>query len=145
MHRRIMWVMMMPSAIGANRIIMMMPITMLPIQMMRYAVIRMPPYRPIIPIERRMPCYPRWSPKPIVNHRTIYVYGLNNVISTIYIFITYHLHCYRLRLWVFLYKNRSYILINILCQHRLDNHQVAILVCCFYNTQIVYIAISIKV
>jgi hypothetical protein len=89
-----MWVMMMARTIGAYWVVVVMPIDMLPIQMMSYAMIWMPPTWPIVPIERRMPTYPRWSPEPIINNWTIDINRFYNIICTIYIFVTNNLHSY---------------------------------------------------
>lgn len=144
-HWSVMWVIVMTCAIGAYWMVVVMPIDMLPIQVVCNAVIWMPPYWPIVPIEWGMPCYPRWTPKPIVNHRAIDIYGLNDIICTIDILIAYHLHCYRLRLRIFLHKDRSHILINILRQYSLNHYQMTFLICCFYHPQIIHITIAIQV
>lgn len=135
----------MTCTIGADRVIMVVPIHVLPIQVVRYTMVWTPPYWPIVPIERRMPAYPRRTPEPVINHRTIDIHRLNDIICTIYIFISYHLHCHSLRLGVFLHEYRSHILINILCQYGLNHYQVAVLVCGFNHTQVVHIAIAIQV
>lgn len=144
-HWSIMWMVVMACTESTYWVVVVIPINMLPIKMVRNAVIWMPPYWPIIPIERRMPCDPRWSPEPVINHRTIDIHWLNNIICTIYILITYHLHSYNLRRWIFLYKDRGYILVDVLCQYRLNHYQVTLLVCRFNHAQIIHIAIAIQI
>lgn len=94
---------------------------------------RMPPMWIVSPIVWRMPTYPRGAPEPIVDHWTIDIYRLDDIVLTIDILITNHLYG-DLILLVFLHKNRSHILVDILCQDGLDNHQVAVVIGCFDNT-----------
>jgi len=97
-HSAIMRVMTMSSTIGADRMVVMICIAVIPIQVMRYAVIWMPPTWPIIPVIRRMPTYPTWAPKPIIYHWTIDIHWLYDIIRTIDIFVTYHLYRHLLTL-----------------------------------------------
>jgi len=97
-HSAIMRVMTMSSTIGADRMVVMICIAVIPIQVMRYAVIWMPPTWPIIPVIRRMPTYPTWAPKPIIYYWTIDIHWLYDIIRTIDIFVTYHLYRHLLTL-----------------------------------------------
>lgn len=85
----------MTCTIGAYRMVVVVPIDMIPVQVMGYAVVWMPPRRPVVPVEGRMPTYPRWSPEPVIDHWTVDIHGLNDIVCTIYIFITNHLHRHR--------------------------------------------------
>lgn len=58
-HRQIMRTIMVGSTIGADRMVVVEPIAMIPIEMMGNAMVRMPPTRPIPPVVWRVPCYPR--------------------------------------------------------------------------------------
>lgn len=80
-----------------------------------------------------MPTYPRRPPEPIVDHWTIDIYRLDDIVLAIDILITHYLYG-DLILLVFLHKDRRHILVNILCQDGLDNHQVAVVIGCFDHT-----------
>ena len=58
-HRQIMRTMMVGSTIGADRMVVVEPIAMIPIEMMGNAMVRMPPTWPVAPVVWRVPCYPR--------------------------------------------------------------------------------------
>jgi hypothetical protein len=128
-----MWVMVMGCAIGADGMVVVVPIAMIPINEWIYAMIWMPPSWPITPIVRRMPTYPRWSPEPIVDIRTIDINRFDDIVGTIDILIAYDLDCDLIGLLIFFYKDRCYILVDIFSQNCLDNHQVAIVVGSFYH------------
>jgi hypothetical protein len=96
--------MMMPCTIGANWIMVVIPIAVIPIQMMRYAVIWVPPTWPIIPVIRRVPAYPAWPPKPVIYQWTIDIYRLYDIVRAIHILITYDLDC-NLLLIIFIHIN----------------------------------------
>ena len=134
----------MSSAVGANRMMIMMPIAMIPIQERIYAIVWTPPTWPIPPVVRGMPAYPRRTPEPIINNWLVDIYRFNNIICTVYIFITNHLHS-DLIIRIFLHKDRSYVLIDILGKDRLDDHQVAVVVGSLDDTQIVHFSIAIEV
>ena len=144
-HWCIMWVMVMRCAIRAVWVMMVIPIHMLPIHVVSNAVIWTPPYWPIIPVEWRMPAYPRWSPKPIIDHRAVDIYRLNDIVCAIYILITNHLYSYRLCRFIFLYEDRCYILIDIFSQYGLYHYQVAVLVRSLNHAQIIHITITIQI
>lgn len=132
-HVTVVWVMVMHRSIRTDRMVIMVPIAVIPIQEWINAMERMPPMWIISPIVWRMPTYPRRPPEPIVDHWTIDIYRLDDIVLTIDILITNHLHG-DLILLVFLHKDRSHILVDILCQDGLDNHQVAVVIGCFDNT-----------
>ena len=143
-HSTIMRMMTMSRTIGADWMMVVVCIAVIPIQMICYAVIWMPPAWPIIPIIWRMPCHPMRAPKPVIDHWSINIYWFNNVIRTIYIFVTYHLYCH-LFIIIFLHINRCHILIDILCQYSLYYHQVTTTICCLHYTQVIHIAIAIQI
>lgn len=128
MHWAIVWMMMVPCTIRTDRIMIMVPIAMIPIDEWIYAIVWSPPMRIISPVVWRMPAYPCSTPKPIINERSVNIYRLNNVVGAIDIFITYYLNCNRLGSLVFLYEDRCNILIDILREHCLHNHQMAIVI-----------------
>ena len=57
-HWTIVWMVMMPCTIRTNRMMIMMPITVIPIDKWIYTIVRVPPTWPMAPIIRRMPTYP---------------------------------------------------------------------------------------
>lgn len=120
-HRTIVWMMVVYRTIGADRMMVVMPITVIPIQEWIHAVVWMPPMWIIAPIVWRVPTYPRRTPEPIVDHWTIDIHWLNDIVLAIDIFVTNNLHG-DLVFLVFLHKDRRHILVNILCQDGLDNH-----------------------
>jgi hypothetical protein len=81
-----------------------------------------------------MPANPRRSPEPIVNHRTIEINRLDDIVGTIDVFITHDLYGNGLGSRIFLHKDRSYILVDILCQNRLDYHEMLIILSRFDDT-----------
>jgi hypothetical protein len=133
MHCAIVWMVMVTSTIRADRIMIMVPIAMIPIYKWIYAIVWSPPMRIISPVVWRMPTYPRCTPKPIINQRSMNIYRFNNIVRTIDVFITYQLYRNGLGCFIFLYKDRCHILVYILCQHSLNNHQMAIAICCLYH------------
>jgi hypothetical protein len=137
--------MVMGCTIGADWMVVVVPIAMIPINKWIYAMIWTPPRRPIAPIVRRMPTYPRWSPEPIVDIRAIDINRFDDIVGTIDILIAYDLNCDLIGLLIFFYKDRCYILVDIFSQDCLDNHQVAIAIGSFYNTQVVNFSIRIEV
>ena len=123
----------------------MMPIAMIPIHKWIYAIVWSPPMWIISPIVWRMPTYPCCSPKPIVDHRSMNIYRLDNVVRTIDIFITYYLYRNRLGFLIFLYKDRCHILVYILRQHSLNNYQMAIVISSLDHAQIIHLAITVEI
>ena len=131
MHWAIVWMMMVPCTIRTDRIMIMVPIAMIPIDEWIYAIVWSPPMRIISPVVWRMPAYPCSTPKPIIDQRSMNIYRLYNIVRTINVFIAYHLYRNRLRSIIFLYEDRCYILVYILRKHSLNNHQMAIVIGCF--------------
>ena len=145
MHRTEMVVGMMSGTVRADRMMMMVPIAVVPIYIRCHAVVRMPPSRPIVPIVRRVPACPSRSPEPVVDIWSIDIYGFDDVVGTIDILVTYHLNSHALGGLVFLYIDRCDILIDVFCQYGLQDYQVTIAVGSLYHTQIINCAISIEV
>ena len=131
---------------GAERawIVVVVPIAVIPVEEWVNAMEWMPPTWPIAPVVWRMPCHPRWSPKPVVDRWTVDIYRFDDIVGTIDIFITYHLHRDLVRL-IFLHKDRCHVLVDIFCQHGLYHHQVTIAVCRLYHTQVIHFAIAVQV
>lgn len=66
-HVTIVWMMVMHRTIGADRMVVVVPIAVIPIQEWINAVEWMPPMWVVAPIVWRVPAYPRRSPEPIVD------------------------------------------------------------------------------
>ena len=132
-HMVVAVVRMMNGTIRAYRVMIVVPVAMIPIEMRSNAVIWSPPSWPIIPIVRRMPSYPRWSPEPIVDDRTIDIDWFDDIVGSVYIFITNDLYGNRLSSRVLLNEDRSDILVDILSKNSLYNNQVLIAISNLYN------------
>ncbi len=92
-----------------------------------------------------MPCYPMCSPKPIIDNWSINIYWLNHIVFAIDIFIAYDLYSHLLRSGIFLYINRSHILIDIFCKNGLKEYQMHTFIFKFNYTEIIYLAVPIEV
>ena len=57
-HVTIVWMMVMHRTIGADRMVVVVPIAVIPIQERIYAIVWTPPTWPIAPIIWRVPAYP---------------------------------------------------------------------------------------
>ena len=68
--------------------------------------------RVITPVVRRVPCHPSRTPEPVVDNRTVQINRFNNIVLTINVSITYHLHGDRLVLFA-LHINGCHVLVNI--------------------------------
>lgn len=91
-----------------------------------------------------MPCVPRRAPEPIVDHRTVDIYGFDHVVGTIDIFVTYDLHRYVVSL-VFLYVDSGYILVDILSQNSLQDHHALVAFPYLYYADVVHFSVAIEV
>jgi hypothetical protein len=131
--------------VRANWVVVVMPVTVIPIEMWCYTMVWMPASWPIIPIVRRMPANPSCTPEPIVDNRSMDIYRLDDIVGAIDILISNHLYCDRLSSRVFLYEDRSYVLINILREYRLYNYEMLITIGYFYHSQIIHCAVAIEI
>ena len=143
-HIMIMCMMMMPHAERAVRIVVVVPIAVIPIQERIYAIVWTPPTWPIAPIIWRVPTNPRCSPKPIINQWSIDIYWFDDIIGTIDILVAHHLHS-NLVIGILLDEDRCHILIDILSQYGLDDHKVAVVIGSLDDAQIVHFSIAIEV
>ena len=85
-----------------------------------YASVRSPPTRPIAPVPRRMPAVPSRTPKPVVDNRSIDIHRFDDVVFAVDILIAYHLYRDVICL-IFLYIYTGNVLVDILCQNRLEH------------------------
>ena len=143
-HIMIMCMMMMTHTERAVRIVVVVPIAVIPIQERIHAIVWTPPTWPIAPIIWRVPAYPRCSPEPIINQWSIDIHWFDDIIGTIDILIAHHLYG-DLVIGILLYEDRGHILVNILSQYSLNNHEVAVIIGSLNDAQIVHFSIAIEV
>lgn len=113
-HVMIVRMVMMSHTERAVRIVIVVPIAVVPIEEWIDAVVWTPPTRPISPIIRRMPADPCRSPEPIVDQWSIDIDWFDDVVCAIDILVANYLYG-NLVVVVFLYKDRRNILVDILC------------------------------
>lgn len=113
-HVMIVRMVMMSHTERAVRIVIVVPIAVVPIEEWIDAVVWTPPTRPISPIIRRMPADPCRSPEPIVDQWSINIDWFDDVVCAIDILVANYLYG-NLVVVVFLYKDRRNILVDILC------------------------------
>ena len=113
-HVMIVRMVMMSHTERAVRIVIVVPIAVVPIEERIDAVVWTPPTRPISPIIRRMPADPCRSPEPIVDQWSIDIDWFDDVVCAIDILVANYLYG-NLVVVVFLYKDRRNILVDILC------------------------------
>lgn len=134
-----------PRAIGTDGVPVVMPIAVVPIYIRCHAVVGVPPAGPVVPVVGRVPAHPVGTPEPIVDIRAIDIYGLDDVVGAIDVLIADNLHRNALCLRVFLYIDRCHVLIDVLCQHRLNDHEVAAAVGGLDDTQVVHLPVAVEV
>lgn len=144
-HRTIVVVRVVPRAIGADGVPVVMPIAVVPIYIRCDAVVGVPPAGPVVPVVRRVPAHPVGAPEPIVDVGAIDINGLDDVVGAIDVLIADDLHGNTLCIRVFLHENGGYVLIDVLCQHRLNDHEVAAAVSGLDDTQVVHLPVSVEV
>ena len=94
------------------------------------------PHRPIRTITH--------NPKMVVNDRTRYIYRLVNIIVTVHVDVTNHLHLYDVVVVAFDF-NRGYILENISFKYGLHDDDVCISFDRFNHPKIIHLAVAIEV
>lgn len=124
--------------------VVMVCIAVVPIQVPCQAVVMIPPVGVISPVPRTIPCVPTGTPKPIVDYRTIDINRLDDIVGTIYILIADDLNRHLLRR-VFLYVDRSDILVDILCEDCLQYDHTLIALAYLYYADIIYVTIAVQV
>lgn len=101
--------------------------------------------RPIAPVPGRMVAVPRGSPEPIIDNRRIDIHGFDDIVGTIDIFVAHYLNGNGLRSFIFLHIDRGNILIDILRQNGLQEHQVAVALRSLNDTDIIDLTIAVEV
>jgi hypothetical protein len=119
---------MMHCMIGADWVMIVVPMATIPIQVWIDVVIWSPPCWPIVPIVWRMPAYPCSGPEPIVDKWSVDIDRLDDIVGSVDVLITNHLNRNRLCGFVFLDEDGSYILINILRKYGLDHNKMFVIV-----------------
>ena len=144
MHRVVAGCRMTRMAIGTIVVMIVIVPNMMAIYIECPAMIGMPPTRPVAPIPGRIPANPVGAPEPVINDRYIEVCGLDDIVCSVDVLVTDHLHN-NLVVSIFLHIDGGYILKNVFCQNGLQQNQVFVAVCRFYNTQIINLAVAIQV
>lgn len=122
----------------------MVGIAVMPVPVMRPAVVGVPPSGPIAPIPRRMPCVPSVAPKPVIDNRSVDINRLYHIVGAIYIFVAYHLNGYHIFL-VFLHVDGCHVLIDILCENRLQDNQTLVTFTGLYHAQVIHFSVSVQI
>ena len=125
--------------------VVMVCVAVVPVHVPCYAVVMIPPAGVIAPIPRRIPCVPCGRPKPIVDNRTVDIYGFDDVVRAVDIFVTYHLRSDLTCALVFLYIYGCHILEYILCQHGLDNHKVFVAGRGLHYAEVIHYSVTVQI
>lgn len=118
---------------------------MVPIYIRCDAIVGVPPAGPVVPVIRRVPAHPVGAPEPVVDVGAIDIDGFDDVVGAIDVLIADDLHGNALCLRVFLHENGGYVLIDVLCQHRLNDHEVAAAVGGLDDTEVVHLPVAVEV
>lgn len=103
---------MMSGTERAVMVVMMPCVAASPVPIVCPAVVYVPPVRIVSPVPRRVPCIPPGAPEPIVDYGTIDIYGLDDVVRSVNVLVTYYLNGHIIA-FVFLYVDRRYVLVDI--------------------------------
>ena len=125
-------------------VVVMIGVAVMPVPIVCPTAMSVPPTRPIAPIPRTMPSIPCVAPEPIVDNRTVNIYRLDDIVGTIYVLIANYLNGNNIRL-ILLYIDRSNILIDILCEDRLQHDQTLVAFTRFYHAQVIYFTVSVEI
>ena len=91
-----------------------------------------------------MPCVPGIAPKPVVYQRTIDINGFYYVVGAVNVLIAYYLNTHLL-IFIFLYVDGSYILVDILGEHGLQYDQSLAAFARLHYAQIIHLPVTIQV
>lgn len=131
--------------VRAVRMAVMPVVATIPIYVPGAAMPTMPPVRVIAPVPRRCPTNPERIPEPIVDVRTVDIYGFDDVVRAVDIFVTYHLRSDLTCALVFLYIYGCHILEYILCQHGLDNHKVFVAGRGLHYAEVIHYSVTVQI
>lgn len=99
--------------------------------------------REMLPIVWRTPVCVCRTAETVKQRRTFIIYRLDNVVRAVDVRSTDHLHIRRCI--THLYHQRSYILIDISCQHSLNEQHMRMTFKGFQHTQVVDITVAVQV
>lgn len=91
-----------------------------------------------------MPCYPHWSPEPVIYDGTIEIDGFDDVVFSIQVRVTYHLNRHRVVLLAF-HIDGGHVLVDVLCQNGLQDNQAVLAFTDLDDAEIVHIAVAVQV
>lgn len=134
-----------PGAERAVVVMVMVGIAMMPVPVMCPTAVNVPPSRVIPPVPGAVPCYPCRAPKPVVDNRSVYIYRLDDIARTVYVLVSDDLHFHIVLRFVFLYVYRGHILVDILCQDRLQYNQSSASFTSLYHAQIVHLTVAVQI
>lgn len=120
-------------------------IAMMPVAIVRPAVPVVPPMGIEIPVVRRGPTYPERIPEPVVDIRTVDIYRLYHIVSTIDIFITYDLGGHFTGYLIFLDIDGCYVLEDIFGENGLYDNEVLVVGRGLYHAQVINYTIAVEV
>ena len=89
--------------VRAIRMAVMPMIATIPVVCERHYIPTTPPIGVIIPVPRRCPTYPERIPEPVIDIRTVDIYGFDDIVRTVDIFVAYNLRSDLTCALVFLY------------------------------------------
>ena len=104
-----------------------------------------PPIRIIIPVPRRSPTNPIWIPEPVVDIRTVDVYGFDDIVRAVDILVAYDLCSHFASSVVFLDIDRRNILEDILREYGLDDNEVFVVGSRFDYAQVIHHSVTVEV
>ena len=125
-------------------VVMMVSVAVMPVPIVCPTVVNVPPTRVISPVPGRMPCVPCIAPEPIIDHRTIDIYGFDDIVRTIDVLVAYYLNGY-LVIRIFLNIYRSHILVDIRCKNGLENHEAFVAGTGLDHTQVVHLSVTVEI
>ena len=129
----------------AVRMAVMPVIAAIPVVVPRAAMPRMPPVRIIAPIPWRCPTYPERIPEPVVDVRTVDIYGFDDIVLTIDILVADNLRSHLPSSLILLNIDRRNILEYILCQYGLDDNEVFVVGSRFDYAQVIHHSVTVQV
>lgn len=100
--------------------------------------------RVVPPIVGRMPSHPSRSPEPVVDDGTVEIDRFDDVVVAIEVRVTDHLDGDRPVLFA-LHVDGSHVLIDVLCQHGLQDNQAVLALAYLNDAQIIHIAVTVQV
>ena len=123
---------------------MMVSIAAMPVPVMCPTTVSVPPSGVIPPVPGRMPSEPHIAPEPVIDHRTIHIYRLYDIVRAIDVLVAHYLNAHIVRL-VFLYIYGGYVLIDILRKDSLQYDQALVAFTGLYDPQVIHFTVSVEI